>query len=249
MITVVSMSSWWEREKKKLVANHLDRKDIRESSRSLKHYTIGKVKDMTLMILETLFKEKQIFSVFFQIPSAVYVWTQEWYSFQMKRSHFDKMTYKTTSDSKVKTYSNWVDRGSKRQTRHRLRSTWSPTSTDVQISSFRRRREVHDKHYVNHRNVWGVEKIHILRAEFRRSQTRMSIFNKTLEWGKTEVMFTMIPFLHTGFSHETTSTKVLTNFTRSRHRGALSYVWSSNALRRKTISRWWRYRTSIAFID
>ena len=78
--------------KKKLVDNHLDRKDIRESSRSLKHYTIGKVKDMTLMILETLFKEKQIFSVFFQISSAVYVWTQERYSFQMKRSHFDKMT-------------------------------------------------------------------------------------------------------------------------------------------------------------
>ena len=54
------------------------------------------------MIRETLFKEKQIFPVFFQIPSAVYVWTQEWCSFQMERSHFDKMTSITTPDSKVK---------------------------------------------------------------------------------------------------------------------------------------------------
>ena len=128
-------------EKKKLVDNHLDRKGMRESSRSLKYYTIGKVKDMTQMIRETLYKEKQIFSVFFQISSAVYVWTQERHSFQMKSSHFDKMTPKTTPDSKKKTYSNWVGRDSKRQTRHRLRSIWSPTSSNVPISDFRRRRE------------------------------------------------------------------------------------------------------------
>ena len=160
------------RERKKLVDNHLDRKDIRESSRCLKHYTIGKVKDMTLMILETLFKEKQIFSVFFQISSAVYVWTQERYSFQMKRSHFDKMTSITTSDSKVKTYSNWVGRGSKRQTRHGLRSTWSPTSSNVPISDFRRRREdpcqascVVQKRV--QKNMWATEKSHIHRSDFR----------------------------------------------------------------------------------
>ena len=142
-VTKISRSWLCHHDKrgKKLVDNHLDRKDIRESSRSLKYYTIGNVKDMTLKILETLFKEKHTFSEFSQIPSAVYVWTQEWCSLQMERSHFDKMTPKTTPDSKKKTYSNWVGTDSKRQTRHRLRSTWSPTSSDVPISDFRHTRE------------------------------------------------------------------------------------------------------------
>ena len=62
------------------------------------------------MIPETLFKEKQIFPVFFQIPSAVYVWTQVWSSFQMERSHFDKMTSITTPHSKVKnTLDEWQE--------------------------------------------------------------------------------------------------------------------------------------------
>ena len=71
-------------------------------SRSLKHLKLRKVKQTTQMIRETLFKEKQIFPVFFQIPSAVYVWTQEWCSFQMERSHFDKITSITTPDSNAK---------------------------------------------------------------------------------------------------------------------------------------------------
>ena len=141
-------------------------------SGSLKHLKLRKVKQTTQMIRETLFKEKQIFSVFFKISSAVYVWTQERYSFQMKRSHFDKMTSITTPDSKVKTYSNWVGRGSKRQTRHGLRSTWSPTSSNVPISNFRRR--MGDPCQVScvvqklvQKNMWVTEKSHIHRPDFR----------------------------------------------------------------------------------
>ena len=110
--------------------------------------------------------------MFFQISSAVYVWTQERYSFQMTRSHLDKMTSITTPDSKVKTYCNWVGRDSKRQTRHRLRSTWSPTSSNVPISDFRRRREdqcqapcVVQKRV--QKNMWVTEKSHIHRSDFR----------------------------------------------------------------------------------
>ena len=72
------------------------------NSRSLKNLKLRIVKQTTQMIRETLFKEKQIFPVFFQIPSAVYVWTQVWSSFQMERSHFDKMTSITTPHSKMK---------------------------------------------------------------------------------------------------------------------------------------------------
>ena len=141
------------REGKKLVDNHLDRKDIRESSRSLKYYTIGNVKDMTLKILETLFKEKQTFSEFSQIPSAVYVWTQEWCSLQMERSHFDKMTSITTLDSKMKNaLGEWQEiRRDKRvmdQGAHDLQCLRMSRSL---ISDTQGR--IHVNHYVYHRNV------------------------------------------------------------------------------------------------
>ena len=122
-------------------------------SRSLKYLKLGIFKQTTQMIRETLFKEKQIFPVFFQIPSAVYVWTQEWCSFQMERSHFDKMTSITTPDSEVKNaLKEWQEiRRDKRVMWQGAHDLQCPRMSRSLISDVEGR--IHVKHYVYHRNV------------------------------------------------------------------------------------------------
>ena len=184
------------------------------------------------MIRATLFKEKQIFPVFFQIPSAVYVWTQEWCSFQMERSHFDKMTSIITSDSKAKNANGeWQEiRRDKRvmtQGAHDLQCLRMSRSL---ISNTQGR--LHVNHYVYHRNVSTEQ---VSDREGSHLQCRFSL---------EQTWWSLCSNSPTGLHKERCGQKLwmmVSNITRNRDRRASCYL--------KSISRLWRCHVLERILD
>ena len=157
------------------------------------------------MIRETLFKEKQILPVFFQIPSAVYVWTQEWCSFQMERSHFDKITSIYTPDSKLKNaLEEWQEETNASWTKEHMTSNvfgcpdlWfqthkgGPMSITMCITETCRGEQVSDREGSHPQTRFSLPYRHV-----------RHFIDKTWCWGNTDVMITVVSFFVNDFDNE-----------------------------------------------